>query len=340
MITPSAERENKMPIREEMRNLTEDIIHSYEDRSARIAGLRQTVKGDLKNMRIDLAKSDASRKESVGTLLKDMSDAHTAMSGELKAGLTGGTANLRRDITNMLEGLVVARQAINKAMKADLAEGIAERKQEVDDLLKEVDAMLKSFAQNRDTANKQMKADLAKGSTERKQEVDTLLKDVEAMLKGFDKNHNTMTRQMKADLAKGSAERKRNVDILINDSHVMLKGFEVKLHEIRTALEGGRDEWQRMATTLQSMRGAAVSDVKPQKEASIPTSAIQVADLTPKLAAFRDRVFEYLANHPDGTRLVNLEQEFGMARIQMAKITRSLISKNKVEKRDSLYFAI
>ena len=292
-----------MPIREDMRNLAEEIVHSYEDRSARIAELRKTLKSDLKNTRIDLARSESGRKASVSTLLKDISAAHAAMSGELKAGLTGGAANLRQDVANILEGFGETHEAMKKETKADLAKGVAERKHEVD----------------------------------------ALLKDVDGMLKGFTQNHNAMTKQMKRDLAKGTAERKRNVDVLF-------KGFDVKLNEVRTALDGGRDEWQRMATTLQSKRGAAVADVKLPKAAPAPASSKQVAkkavaragaaELPPGLAAFRDRVFEYLANHPDGTRLVQLEQKFGMARIQMAKIVKSLIGKNKVEKRDSLYFAI
>jgi len=54
----------------------------------------------------------------------------------------------------------------------------------------------------------------------------------------------------------------------------------------------------------------------------------------------RDRVFAYLADHPDGTKLTELEEEFSLARIQIAKIIRELIDDNKVEKRDLLYFAI
>ena len=54
----------------------------------------------------------------------------------------------------------------------------------------------------------------------------------------------------------------------------------------------------------------------------------------------RDRVFAYLADHPDGTKLTELEEEFGLARIQIARIVRALIDDNKVEKRDLLYFAI
>ena len=56
-------------------------------------------------------------------------------------------------------------------------------------------------------------------------------------------------------------------------------------------------------------------------------------------AAVRDRVFNYLASRPDGTRLIELEQEFGLARIQMARVIKSLMDDKKVEKRDLLYFA-
>ena len=54
----------------------------------------------------------------------------------------------------------------------------------------------------------------------------------------------------------------------------------------------------------------------------------------------RDRVFAYLADHPDGTKLVELEGEFGLARIQIAKVIRELMDDNKVEKHNLLYFAI
>ena len=61
---------------------------------------------------------------------------------------------------------------------------------------------------------------------------------------------------------------------------------------------------------------------------------------TPETAALSDRVFEYLANHPDGTKMADLEKEFGLARIQMAKITRNLMDENKVKKQELLYLAV
>lgn len=67
---------------------------------------------------------------------------------------------------------------------------------------------------------------------------------------------------------------------------------------------------------------------------------VEAVEITPEIVTLRDRVFEYLANHPDRTRMVELEREFGLPRIQMARILRNLIDENKVEKRDLLYFAI
>ena len=36
------------------------------------------------------------------------------------------------------------------------------------------------------------------------------------------------------------------------------------------------------------------------------------AEVTTMLTELRDRIFAYLANHPDGTKLVEMEEEFGI----------------------------
>ena len=53
-----------------------------------------------------------------------------------------------------------------------------------------------------------------------------------------------------------------------------------------------------------------------------------------------DQVFTYLANHPDGTKLAELEEEFGLSRIQVVRVLHALMDAYKIEKRDQLYFAI
>ena len=62
--------------------------------------------------------------------------------------------------------------------------------------------------------------------------------------------------------------------------------------------------------------------------------------VAPELAGLSERVFAYLANHPDGTRLAELEGEFGLSRLHAARVVGSLMDDGKVEKRELLYFAI
>ena len=53
-----------------------------------------------------------------------------------------------------------------------------------------------------------------------------------------------------------------------------------------------------------------------------------------------DQVFTYLVAHPGGTRLTELEEEFGLSRIQAVKALHALADAYKIEKRGQLYFAI
>jgi len=63
-----------------------------------------------------------------------------------------------------------------------------------------------------------------------------------------------------------------------------------------------------------------------------------VAGETP-LDELRDRVLSYLADYPEGSRLLELEKEFGVARIRIARVSRELMDDNLVAKRELLYFA-
>jgi len=252
-----------MPTREEMRSLAGEIVGSYVDRVATIAELRETVKLDMRELRMHL---------------QELRDSRIATGEEIRTDLARGTAHLEH----------------------------------------EVGAMLNSFSRVRTAMSKELRADLASNATDCKREVG-------AMLNGFGQARATVSKKMSAELARGVADRKRKVG-------AMIRGFNAKLKEIRSELAGGREEWEILTATMQAHRGGLAVEAKPSVE--------EAAEITPGTAALSDRVFEYLANHPDGTKMTKLEKEFGLARIQMAKVVRSLINENKVKKQELLYFAI
>ena len=51
-------------------------------------------------------------------------------------------------------------------------------------------------------------------------------------------------------------------------------------------------------------------------------------------------VFEYLASHPDGVKVFEIEEEFGLGRKKAEKTLKRLVKDGKVEKIDDTYFAV
>jgi phage shock protein A len=225
--------------------------------------------------------------------------------------------------------------ATGKELRADLAKSVADRKRDVSAILRGFDAEIKEPNRTRAAMSTELKADLSRSAAD-------LKRDIASMVKGFDEAHAAMSKELKADLARSAADRKRDVG-------AVLKGFDAELKEVRGALARARDEWQKLNATMQAKRGGLVTEVKPPEavaphpphvEVIAKEEAVARAEATPESAALQERVFEYLANHPDGRRLVELEQEFGVARIQMARVLKDLINQNRVQKREGVYFAI
>jgi len=255
-----------------------------------------------------------------------------------------------RSYEDRIVGIAQIKQAESERKQTEARE-IAQRKSDVG-------TMLKGFGEEQAAMSKELKADLAKVApalrqteAERKQtearEIAQRKSDVSTMLKEFDDSHATMSKELKADLSKvapalreAESERKRTSTQEISerksDVSTMLRSFSAELKDIRSELAGGRDEWQILSTIMQEKRGGTMLKVKPPVE----EIAEEAAEITPETATLRNQVFEYLANHPDGSKMTELEKEFGMARIQMAKLLKALMNENKVKKQGLLYLAI
>jgi len=321
-----------MPTREEMRSLAEEIVGSYADRIAAIAQLKPA---EAERKRTE-AREIAQRKSDVGTMLKEFDKEHAAMSQELKA-----------DLSKVAPAI---KQAEGERKRTETRE-ISQRKSDVSTMLKEFDNAHAAMSQ-------ELKADLSKvapaikqAEGERKQtearEIAQRKSDVSTMLKGFDDSHAAMSQELKADLAKvapalreAEAGRKqteaREIAQRKSDVSTMLREFDEEQ-------AGARDEWQILTATMQAQRAGAAVEMGPAEAVAAPAMEIteeKAAEITPETADIRDQIFEYLANHPDGTKMTGLEEEFGLARIQIAKIVKSLMDENKVEKRELFYFAI
>jgi hypothetical protein len=139
-------------------------------------------------------------------------------------------------------------------------------------------------------------------------------------------------------LAKGSARR-------ASDVAGMFRGLAREDAKRRSEVAANRTDVAGMFRGLareDAKRRSEVGAIREEVWGTAPAkkrAASAVVEKTP-VGELHDRVFVYLANHPNGTKLTELEEEFGVARSQMARVARELMDSNKVEKRDLLYFAI
>ena len=260
---------------------------------------------------------------------------------------TSGVAELREIVKGDLKEFQDSRAAMAKDMRADLGRSGAARKAAVSTQLADVSTQLKELDAAHAAMAKDLRAELARSGAARKAAVSTQLKELDAA-------HAAMSREMRAELAGGhqamaEGERERQGEArefmgelgkaVAEVGKAVAEGkaaTQSLLRDFGEVQAGARYEWQKMTATIRSKRGGVAVAVKRLIEETVEGAA----EITPDTAVLREQVFEYLASHPDGTRLVELAEEFGVARIQMAKVVRSLIDGNKAEKRNLFYFAV
>ena len=144
-------------------------------------------------------------------------------------------------------------------------------------------------------------------------------------------------RTLKQDLVRGIDELRSAV--------------KTQLKELDDIHVGARNEWRKLAATMQTKRGGVAVEVKAAPvapplvemkppEAVAPPPVEEVEEDVAETHAVIDMVFEYLASHPDGVKVFELEEEFGLGRKKAEKALKRLMKDGKVEKVDDLYFAV
>lgn len=302
-----------MPTREDMRNLGQGIISSFEARTAGIASLRDEVK---------------EQRQVTQTQLGELDRNHRAIAHHLQADLIRGRTEIKASVNAQLRGLGHGHAALTAQ------EG--RRKTEVYTWLKGADR-----AHNAMT--RQLRAGLAQGQA-------NLKNNVSAQVQDLDRSHNAMAQRQREDLERGPAG--------------LIRGERLRKSEVKTWLEdvaairaGARAAWGDLVATMMAKRADAVAVAEAPPQVAPPPPIVRgvapaitteedavervvVGEVTTEFASLTDRVFVYLANHPDGTRLAELEREIGLSRFQAARAVRHLIDEGKTEKRHFCYFAI
>ena len=223
-----------------------------------------------------------------------------------------GLASIRRDVSAQLQELESTRRDASRTLHGHLARGRA-------DLRASVSAQLQELAK----AHADLRA------------------SVSAQLQELDRAHNAMAQRQREGLTKVHAD--------LDGAETRRKaGVHSWMEEVAAGHRAAREEWQNLAATMQAKRAGVMVAEAPAKVApAVPMveapeeeeETVEVGEVTEEFTTLAGRVFEYLANHPDGRRLTELQQEFGLGRFQAARVVKNLINEGKARKQNLLYFA-
>lgn len=318
---------------------------------SQFAADRQAMTADMENQ---LTATRRKRDEDVAELQADtqqfmgqVADDRRAMAEELSSKLVAAQVHLSTSVRTMLDAFASARVAMGEELDAALAANQAARSQTVAEMIAHTQALLAQFAAaNRADAAAQA-ATLSADHVRRQQTVAAMIADIQALLTKFaaanaaqaadlfsfltaDRQSRSMAvnefmantladrQAMAADLAKR-----------LDDFNAMLKaniagalsGFAAERAELHRSLTEMAELWQQFAA---AMRGATETPRASEPVAEAPKPPHD-EDLTAG-------ILSYLAEHPEGAKLVEMEPALGLARPQLGKLLRHLVDDGKVTK--------
>ncbi|MDO8690746.1 MAG: hypothetical protein Q7R39_12175 [Dehalococcoidia bacterium] len=262
------------------------------------------------------------------------------------SGLKGGVSPMLSDFNSM-------RQNMSQSQRASLDRAAAANRATVI-------GMVKGFRGTRKNMSRKLHSDLTREAADRSamsialhngltQEAAARTADVQSKLADLERGRHIMARNLEANLSREDSERRAMSQSLRGElaRHAADLKAEVQteLKDFRTEHRAVQAEWHKLAVSLHSTMGGQVKmAVEPQATAPTPAAPTKTAEPAvednSELAVLRTRVFEFLADRPDGARLVEIEEALGASRFQMSRALRSLMDDSMAEKRDMLYFAV
>jgi len=193
--------------------------------------------------------------------------------------------------------------------------------------------MITEFAALRPESQQEVREfirEFASQGPERRQEVAELIKEFASQAPERQKEVAELLREF------ASQGPERQTEVV-----EMLKEFASMAPERREDVAAMIKEFAAMAPERKmELWGAPVS---PRDTGYIPipikddSPEIKPVQVTPE---FQRRLFKYLASHPHGTRYAELENEFGLPRVEMLRVLKKFMDEKKVKMRDSLVFGI
>jgi hypothetical protein len=287
-----------MGLATEMKNLSEDILTSFKQRIKENEELVVEVQKTLNGFRKD--------QEEMASVLRSNATS-------LKKGLAIDEINRLKESNILMTKITKDHKDMATALRVDLDENKKNRlnefdalmnsingdikniNEEVSNIFKSTNDMLKMFENKHIEMSTELREDLSKKMAERVEYTRTLLNGFQKRLSEISKENMQMAQDLRKDLTNGESERLKDYKGIMNGIHLAIKGIRTEVKEIQEATLGtlgvfaqDRGEasaaWENMQNSMAQLRKTGL--VKPVKEA---IKKFEKEEKKPKIAAKKEK---------------------------------------------------
>jgi uncharacterized protein YukE len=301
-----------MGIAEDIKNLGEDIVTSYD---MRVKAIGVLVK-DTHNM------------------LKGFQTEHKEMSDKLKADLAKGEEDRLKNF---------------KAMMAEIQKFVSDIAEEVSAMIKRFQEEHKAMANEQRKNLEKGEGDRLKAFNSMMAKIQKGIKEIETYvknkLKEFSDAHADMSEELKKALAKYVDDMVKATKKLMGDIQKRQEERNAEVADLLDAFKTEREEmaanWQALTATMAKKRGImpkveAEVRVRPVKEA---IEEVEEEEVTPEMK-LEKKVLKFIEKHPKGVKVGDMEETLGVARTRLGVIAKKLLDEGKVRKEENMYFPL
>jgi len=301
-----------MGIAEDIKNLGEDIVTSYD---MRVKAIGVLVK-DTHNM------------------LKGFQTEHKEMSDKLKADLAKGEENRLKNF---------------KAMMAEIQKFVSDIAEEVSAMIKRFQEEHKAMANEQRKNLEKGEGDRLKAFNSMMAKIQKGIKEIETYvknkLKEFSDAHADMSEELKKALAKYVDDMVKATKKLMGDIQKRQEERNAEVADLLEAFKTEREKmagnWQALTATMAKKRGImpkveAEVRVRPVKEA---IEEVEEEEVTPEMK-LEKKVLKFIEKHTKGVKVGDMEEPLGVARTRLGVIAKKLLDEGKVRKEENMYFPL
>lgn len=363
---------------EEMREFVNRLAAEHSIRTDSLDELTMGVQTSLRTFNADRqamaeqmqATLDAARDEredavatiraQAQTFVSDANAARKSMADEL-FGMLGMVHDQRvATVTDMLNGFSADRQAMAEAQQAALSQARAERQDAVAQMQADTRAMMTQISVERSVMGTALRESLAQDKAQRAGEVAGMIAEIEAMLARVSAENQAAAVELREFLSSDREARSETVanmmDGIASDRKAMAAALAERLENFTAALQADvtgtlagfatdraelHDSLVEMSQIWQEFAAAMHGQTKPVAKPAPQKAAPEVKQPAPDEEEVQLAILAFLADHPEGVKLVDMEPVFGLARPVLGRHLRALMDAGKVMKNpDTLVYQL